>query len=141
MSKPLLSIAVFTMIVLLSACSFSKSSSTSSKSVSDSASSPSSSAPSSKAKKKTGYETDILDYTAEFVGAASTDTAAFRAKLSKIAANYGITQWDADQSTYVAIGKGLRKAGLSKTQYDTYKTSLGDSVPWKMQAIEQGYGK
>jgi hypothetical protein len=86
-----------------------------------------------------GYEKDIRDYTAEYVKSSDANIDAFRAKLGKIAAKYGVTQWDQDKSTYVAVGKGLRKAGLSKPQYDAFKTSLGDALPWKMQAIEEGY--
>ncbi len=137
-----LSIAVFIVAVLLASCSFSessKSSSTSSKSSSDSASSPSSSVPTSKDNKKSGYENDIRDYTAEFVKSSGGNAATFRAKLSGIAAKYGVSQWDQDKSTYLAIGRGLRKAGLRNPQYDSFKTSLGDGSPWKMQAIDEGY--
>lgn len=142
MIKFALSIVLLAAALFQAACSISassKSSSNSSESSSDLASSPSSSVPSSKDKKKDGYERDIRDYTAEFAKSSSTDAQAFRAKLGTIAAQYGIAQWDQDKTTYVAIGKGLRKAGVSKAQYDALKTRLGDSLPWKMDAIEEGY--
>ncbi len=103
------------------------------------ASSPSSSVQTSKDKKKEGYEKDIRDYTAEYVNSSGANAEAFQVRLGKIATKYGVTQWDQDKSTYVAIGKGLHKAGLSKPQYEAFKTSLGDSLPWKMEAIEEGY--
>ncbi|MEI7868927.1 MAG: putative lipoprotein [Candidatus Methylumidiphilus sp.] len=119
MIRFLLSFALLTAALLSAACSISessKSSSASSESISDSASSPSSSVPAAKDKKKAGYENDIRDYTAEFVKSSDTNPETFRARLGKIAAKYGVTQWDQDKSTYVAIGKGLRKASLGKSQ-------------------------
>ena len=142
MTRLLLHIALLTAAVLISACSFSessKSSSTSSGSSSDLASSPSSLVPTSKEKKKEGYEKDVRDYTAEYVKSSDANTENFRTRLGKIAAKYEFTQWDQDKSTYVAIGQGLRKAHLSKPQYEAFKTSLGDSLPWKMEAIDGGY--
>jgi hypothetical protein len=142
MTRLLLSAALLMAAALLAACSISassKSSSASSESISDLASSPSSLVPTSKDKKQEGYEKDIRDYTAEYAKSADANLDAFRVKLGKIAAKYGVTQWDQDKSTYVAIGKGLRKAGLSKPQFDAFKASLGDSQPWKMQAIEEGF--
>ena len=120
---------------LLPACSFS----TSSKSSSDLASSPSSSVPSSKDKTKAGFETDVRDYTAEFAKSSDGKLDAFRARLGKIADQYGLSHWDEDKSTYVAIGNGLRKAGLSQAQYEAFKASLGESQTWKMDAIAEGY--
>ncbi len=135
-------IALLAAASLLAACSFSdssKSSSTSSESSSDLASSPSSLLASSKDKKKEGYEKDVRNYTAEYVKSSDANIETFQVRLGKIAAQYGLTQWDQDKSTYVAIGRGLRKAGLSKPQYQAFKTSLGESLPWKMEAIEEGY--
>lgn len=135
-------LAVCLSMAVLSACSLSassKSSSTSSESVSDLASSPSSLSLSSKDQAKKGFEKDVVDYTAEFVKSPKGDTDSFRARLGKIAEKYGVTQWEADRTTYVAIGKGLRKAGLGQPQYEAFKASLGDSQAWKMDAIAEGY--
>jgi len=135
MTRFLMPFSLLLAAVLLPACSFS----TSSKSSSDLASSPSSLVPSAKDKTKAGFETDVRDYTAEFVKSPDGKLQAFRARLGKIADQYGLTHWDADKSTYVAIGKGLRKAGLSQPQYEAFKASLGDSQAWKMDAIAEGY--
>ena len=132
---PVLSAALLLGAALLAACSFSASS----KSSSDIASSPSSSAPSSKDKEKSGFEKDIIDYTAEFAKSSETDMEKFNARLGKIADQYGVTHWQEDKSTYVAIGKGLHKAGLSQSRYQALKSSLGDGQAWKMDAIAEGY--
>ena len=120
---------------LLSACSFSDSS----KSSSDLASSPSSLIPSSKEKTQAGFEADVRDYTAEFVKSKQANLDVFRARLGKIADKYGVSHWDEDKSTYIAIGKGLRKSGVTQPQYGALKTGLGDAQAWKMDAIAEGY--
>lgn len=122
----------------VSACSFSessKSSSTSSGSISNMASSPSKSSETS----QQGYDREVADYTAEFVKSSNGDMASFRLKLGKFAASRGISNWEEDKTTYVAIGKGLRKAGLGKPQYEAFKSSLGEATQWKMDAIAEGY--
>ncbi len=128
--------------VLLSGCSFSdssKSSSASSKSISDSASSPFLMSSDSSATERERYEKDVADYTSEFVKSTRGDMESFRVKMGKLAEKHGISNWEEDKSTYIAIGKGLRKAGLSKPQYEAFKNSLGNSEPRKMDYIEEGY--
>lgn len=133
MTRLLLSLAAA--VALLSACSFSASS----KSSSNLASSPSSLVPDSSDKVKDGFEKDVRDYTAEFAKSEEGKLESFRARLGKIAEKYGVAHWVEDKSTYVAIGKGLRKAKLSQPQYEAFKASLGESQPWKMDAIAEGY--
>ncbi len=133
MTRLLISLAVA--VALLSACSFSASS----KSSSNLASSPSSLVPDSSDKVKDGFEKDVRDYTAEFAKSEEGKLEAFRARLGKIAEKYGVAHWAEDKSTYVAIGKGLHKAKLSQPQYEAFKASLGESQPWKMDAIAEGY--
>ncbi len=142
MNKRLLPTAVLISAGLLSACSFSdssKSSSDSSGSLSDSASSPFLWSSRSSESKQESFDREVADYTAEFAKSSQGDLQGFRAKIGKIAEKQGMTNWEEDKTTYVAIGKGLRKAGLGRPQYEAFKTSLGDSQAWKMDAIQEGY--
>lgn len=133
----------------LSGCSFStssesfydssKSSSDSSESVSDSASSPFKSSSDSSLTERQRYERDVRDYTAEFVKSSSADMETFRVRMGKLAEKHGISNWEEDKSTYLAIGRGLRKASLSKPQYEAFKASLTGSQSLKMQYIQEGY--
>lgn len=139
---------------ILTACSFSESStssmvsSESSKSSSASSeslgkllgSTSSASSRSSETQKQT-YERKVIDYTAEFVTSSKGDLQAYRAKISKIAQDAGITNWEADRGTYVSIGKGMRKAELSQPQFDAFRQSLSDNQTWKLDAITEGFGK
>ena len=149
MSKRLLPISMLISAGLLSACSFSDSSKSSfdsskgsvdsSGSISESASSPFLWSSRSLESKHESFERDVADYTAEFAKSSKGDLQSFRAKIGKLADKNGITNWEEDKTTYVAIGKGLRKAGLTQPQYEAFKTSLGNSQDWKMDAIHEGY--
>lgn len=140
MTRPLHWLAL-ALPLALCGCSFSdssRSSSDSGSSLSDSASSPSGWLSDSSKTDKQRYQTDVRDYTAEYTQASSGSLAGFRAKIATLAEKYGIIDWENDQETYVAIGQGLRKAGLKGPQYDAFKNSLG-GTPERMQAIDRGY--
>lgn len=129
---------------MLGACSFSessKSSSASSESLADILSSSSGSSSKSAQTPRESYETDVRDYTKEFVKSSSGDLETFRVHMAKLAEKNGIANWAEDKSTYVSIGKGLKKAGLSQPQYEAFKSSLAGSDTQKMQYIQDGYGK
>ena len=128
--------------VLLSACSFSdssQSSSDSSGSISDITSSPFVSLSNSSLTDKQRYQNSVRDYTAEYVVSSSDDLESFRVRVGKLAEKYGITNWEEDKTTYLSIGKGLRKADLSKPQYEAFRKSFADSDPKKEQYIEEGF--
>ncbi len=142
MNRCLMPITALISAGLLSACSFSdssKSSSESSGSVSESASSPFRSSSRSLESKQQSFDREVADYTAEFAKSSRGDIQSFRAKIGKLAEKNGIVNWEEDRATYVAIGKGLRKAGLTQPQYEAFKGSLGNSEAWKMDAIREGY--
>jgi hypothetical protein len=146
MSKLSLPVTLLAAVSLLSACSFSessKSSSDSSVSLAESSASITSLASSSRSSEseKQSYDRKIADYTVEYVHASKGDLESFRLKISKLASSSGIANWQEDRTTYVAIGKGLRKANLGQPQYEAFKRSLGDSLDWKMDAITEGYTK
>lgn len=132
------------MSVLLTACSFSKSSessSDSSKSLFDMASSPLSASSDSSADEQERYESDVADYTTEFVSSQTGTLEQFREHLSDLAKDHGITQWESDRYTYVGIGRGLKKAKLGGPQISAFTESLSGKDPMKKQAIEDGLKK
>jgi hypothetical protein len=128
----------------LQGCSFSYSSEssvktsaspfTSSASISESSSSSSKSSQNKKAR----YEKSVSEYTTEFAKSGSSDTVAFYARISQLAQEYGITGWDSDKDTYVAIGKGLAAARLGQPQYEALRRLLANSDPTRMQYIDEG---
>jgi hypothetical protein len=121
---------------IIAGCSFSDSSG----SISDSTSSIISS-PSSISDKEKKYENEVSDYTMAYVKSthADADYSGFLKGLSDIAAKIGIVNWDQEPQTYIAIGKGLKKAGIEGIAYETYKKNFANSDEEKMQNIQKGY--
>jgi hypothetical protein len=111
-------------------------------SISDSVSSPfkwsSDSSSHSSEGKEEAYQGDVRDYTEAYVR-SSSDIEAFRKGLASLAAKHGITNWEADQATYIGIGEGLGKAHVSSTQFEVYKTNLSQGDAVKGSAIQKGY--
>ncbi len=124
-------------VVALQGCSISassKSSSTSSESLGSSGSN-------SKTSKK--YSQEVSDYTTAYVKSSSTnaDYNSFAKGISDIATKAGISNWEQDSSTYVAIGQGLKHAGATGVAYDTYKSNFAHDDASKMKSIQEGYDK
>ena len=134
-------LALISITILLYGCSFSYSSKSSSKSLQGSSDSVSSiaSSPSKSSKKGEKYQQEVLDYTHAYVKSSEADYASFQKGLADIAANQGIVDWEQDPETYIAIGKGLKKAKLEGTTYETYKRNLAGSNSTNMQNIQKGY--
>jgi hypothetical protein len=122
--------------LLVTSCSFSDSS----KSISDSTSSIISS-PSSVSEEDKKYVNEVSDYTTAYVKSSTseTDYKSYLKGLSDIAAKAGVNNWDQEPKTYIAIGKGLKKAGISGIAYETYKKNFAGSDQEKMENIQKGY--
>ena len=110
-------------------------------SISDSISSPfeSSSASSrSSESRESKFLRDVEDYTASYVsGKGDFDT--FLHGVDNLAQQRGITNWEADPATYVAIGKGLRKANADTGTVEAYVVNVAGNDPTKSAAIRRGY--
>ncbi len=125
----------------IAGCSFSESSKSSSNSSRGSSNSVSSivSSPSRSSKQDLRYQDEIVDYTVAYVKSSTADYASYQKGLAEIAAREGIVNWEEDPRTYIAIGKGLKKAGLRGIAYETYKKNLAGADYGKMQDIQKGY--
>ena len=126
------------MLVLLAApfgCSISTS-------ISDSISSPfessASSSRSSSPERGESYQVDVRDYTVAYVRSGG-DFTKFMDGLGGLAQKHGITNWEADSNTYIGIGRGLKKAGVTTVQLEVYKTNLSKGDPQKASDIQKGF--
>ena len=90
--------------------------SSSSKSVSDSTSS------SSPESNESNYQKDVESYTQAFVVSGGSDTA-FMSGIGDLAKKRGITNWEADEHTWIGIGRGLGRTKIDKTQLGVYQTN------------------
>ena len=134
-------LTVISLALFLHGCSFSYSSKGSSKSLRGSSDSASSivSSPSNSSKTGEKYQQEIQDYTHAYVKSSEADYASFQKGLTDIADKHGVVDWEHDSKTYIAIGKGLKKAKLEGITYETYKKNLTGSDTTKMQDIQEGY--
>lgn len=120
-------------------CSLSASSDSSAASSDSSAnSSESSSRSSSPEGKEATYRDDIRDYT-EAHARSGGPLDAFQRRISELARQHEITNWEDTLATYEAIGAGLGRARVNQTQVDAYKQNLGQGDPRKMDAIQAAY--
>lgn len=126
-------------------CSFSTSSASISDSITQSSTSVSdsisSSSPDGSSKSEQAYREDVRDYT---VAATRTgrDVTSFETGLAQVAEQHGITNWEADAATYVGIGEGLKRAGLSPAAVDGWAEQMGPDTGARLptdQLIRQGY--
>ena len=127
-------LAFFIAVFLTVGCSVS----TSSGSISDSTSSILSS-PSSVSGINKKYPNEVADYTLAYVKSSRPNDSSFLRGLSDIAAKEGITNWEQDSLTYRGIGKGLKKANVNETVYETFKNNIANGDPKKIENIQSGY--
>ncbi|WP_020562123.1 putative lipoprotein [Methylosarcina fibrata] len=139
-TNPFFNAVILALPILVGGCSFSDSSRSISDSIESSSDSSGSISDSSESNKEKKYENEVSDYTMAYVKSSKeADYAAYQKGLSDIAAKRGIVNWDQEPKTYIAIGKGLKKAGIEGVAYETYKRNFAGSDEAKMQNIQKGY--
>ena len=74
------------------------------------------------------YEEDVAAVTVLYVSREKT-TDDYQRQVTNIAKNHGISDWEQEQSTYIGMGKGLRRAGVSKDSISNlpYFRAMADS--------------
>jgi hypothetical protein len=111
----------------------------SSQSISKSVSSPfKSSSGSSGEADDPAYQEEVASYTAGFAGSGG-DTMTFQRGVASIAERRGISNWEDDDQTCRAIGKGLRKAGLDKGRAESMAGDLLSGRADRVKVVMKGY--
>ena len=142
--KPYLIPAII-VVSLAQGCSFSYSSKSSSESSSASSGSISKSSasilssPSSSLTEEEIYQEDIIDYTTAYLSNKQFDHSSFSRGITEIATANGVTSWEQDEATLIAIGRGLKEANLPEGVFQTYKSSIAGNSPLAMDIIQKGY--
>jgi len=101
-------------------CSFSYSSESSAKTLSSPCRSSGSSPDE---EKKEAYRDDVRDFTAAYA-ARHGDLDGFQSGLGDVARRHGITDWEAHDATYAAVGAGLARAHVSDAEWTRYEAAL-----------------
>ena len=135
-------IGLFAATVL--ACSFSHSSESSSDSSNNSSESSShSSSPggggSNKDATQTSFDRDVEQYTVAFLQAGGRDDDAFLAGIGDLARVYGVSDWEAELSTWEAIGRGLARSHASAAQRSAYQTAWTGGDTARETAMAKGF--
>jgi hypothetical protein len=86
---------------------------------------------------KLAYRRDVRDVTARH--ASSGETEALEKDLGTIAERHGITDWERDPQTYLGIGQGLARAGLSGRRLERATTELSHADRQRADWIRAGY--
>ncbi len=86
---------------------------------------------------KEAYRDDVRDLTAAYA-AAHRDLGAFERELGALARRHGISDWEADDTTYTAIGAGLRRARLGDLEIERFATAISRGVAAKLALIRNG---
>jgi hypothetical protein len=124
-------------MILLAApigCSFSDSSA----SISQSISSPFQSSSASSPAGAEAYRNDVADYTYAYViSGGQFDT--FMKGLASVAERHGITNWEADDATYVGVGQGLAKAKFTPAQVEVFAKNVSGGDAKKIRLVQQGF--
>jgi len=135
-----LAIGLFAATVL--ACSFShssESSSDSSNNSSESSSHSSSPGGGSKDATQTSFDRDVEQYTVAFLQAGGTDDDAFLAGIGDLARQHGVSDWEAELSTWEAIGRGLARSHASTAQRTAYQMAWSGGDSARETAMAKGF--
>lgn len=89
--------------------------------------------------KKEAYRDDVRDFTATYA-AEYRDLGGFEDGLATVARRHGVTDWEADDATFTAIGAGLKRAEANTADLTRYESLVGRDEPGKIALIRSGYG-
>ncbi|EPG76270.1 hypothetical protein LEP1GSC058_1256 [Leptospira fainei serovar Hurstbridge str. BUT 6] len=63
----------------------------------------------------------------------------FEADLASLARKNGINNWRSSEVTYLAIGRGMRKAGVETDRFNSFAQEFAVSRPEVAKALRKGY--
>jgi len=89
-------------------------------------------------KSSLAYRRDVRAWAATFAQTGGTQDE-FLHGIGRIAESHGLTHWEADPATLVAIGEGLHDAGWSVGQMDGLRADLADVEAERVDAVFEGY--
>ncbi|MCE9500523.1 MAG: putative lipoprotein [Leptospira sp.] len=84
------------------------------------------------------YKNDVRNL-ASIYSAKILASSGFQEDLGKVAARYGISNWEKFPETYLAIGQGLKKANITKEEFDLIKREISFSNPGSEKLIQSGF--
>ena len=86
----------------------------------------------------TGYGANVTSMTVAFVESGATGNHFLR-DLGRVAHEHGISDWEAEPDTYLAIGIGLRRGGLDEAGAHAFGHRFFGDDPRASELLLQGY--
>ncbi len=87
---------------------------------------------------KTAYRRDVRAFAAQFADAGGSSNEFLRG-IGRVAEGHGITHWEGDPDTLLAIGEGLRDAGVSRADLDALSARSTEADPAVVALVLEGY--
>lgn len=106
-------------------------------SISTSLSSISGSVTSAAKSRVVSYESDVETLTYLFIQSGKNHS--FSYEIQQIGLEHGITMWQQEASSYLGIGRGLRKAGLKQNDLDSFFQKAKFENPQIIRLVQKGY--
>jgi hypothetical protein len=88
--------------------------------------------------KTSSFEGDVEQYTAAFLSAGGMEQESFFAGLGDLARQHGVSDWEADPSTWEAIGRGLAHSDASAAERTAYQAAWTGGDAAKQTAVAKG---
>jgi len=84
------------------------------------------------------YNADVRAATQSALDAGASEGEVLRS-VSRVAERYGVSDWEAQASTYVAIGEAMKLAGENESDAQSLAHKLADGNPEAEELLLQGY--
>jgi len=84
------------------------------------------------------YRRDVREWTAEVAQSGASQDELLRG-IGRIAESYGLTHWEAEPDTLLAIGQGLADAGWTPERMEQLRAELTSAEPRGVELVFEGY--
>ena len=105
-------------------------------SISSSLGSISKSSSSDKKEKDALYQKDVKDLT--YLIVKSNESSDFTSEIQNLALKYGFYDWKSNESTFLGIGQGLKKAGISQKEFKEVSKGISN-LKQQSALLEAGF--
>jgi hypothetical protein len=86
----------------------------------------------------TAYRRDVRAYAAHFAAAGGSQQDFLRG-IGWVAESHGVTHWESKPATMLAIGEGLRDAGIDEAQMAALRAKAVDADPAVVALVLEGW--
>jgi hypothetical protein len=86
----------------------------------------------------TAYRRDVRAYAAHFAASGGSQQDFLRG-IGQVAESHGVTHWESEPATMLAIGEGLRDAGVGEAQMAALRAQAVDADPAVVALVLEGW--